>query len=464
MFSKETYQNRRKVLQEKMSDGILLFMGNTESPMNFAANPYPFRQDSSFLYYFGIQEPKLVGLIDLDKGTSIVFGNELDIDEIVWMGTQETLKAKAEKSGVEESISFEKLAEYVEKAKNKGRKIHYLPPYRPENKILLSRLLKQSIKELTPSVELIKAMVSQRSIKEEQEVVQIEQSVNITNAMHLLTMRKAKAGIKEYELYGAIQKWATSHNCGFSYPPIITTNGQILHNHYRGNTLKEGDMVLNDSGVENPMGYAGDLTRTFPVGIKFTSRQREIYEIVHQAFSEAPKMMKPGVDYKEVHRKAAEILTEGLINVGIMKGNPKEAVKSNAHSLFFQTGVGHMMGLDVHDMEDLGEEYVGYTDEDPKDTQTFGWKSLRLGKPLEAGYVLTVEPGIYFIPQLIDQWEAVKKLSEFIDYEKLQTYRDFGGIRIEDNYLITDRGYRRLGDGLISTADEIEAYRAEHLS
>lgn len=463
MFSKETYQNRRKALQAKMTDGIVLIMGNAESPMNFAANPYPFRQDSSFLYYFGIQEPKLVGLIDLDKGTTLVFGNELDIDEIVWMGTQETLKAKAEKSGVNESVNFEKLAEYVEKAQENGRKIHYLPPYRPHNKILLSQLLKLPLEELAPSVELIKAVVSQRSIKEEQEIVQIEESVNITNAMHLLAMQEAKPGLKEYELYGVIQKWATGHNCGFSYPPIITINGQILHNHYRGNTLKKGDMVLNDSGVENPMGYAGDLTRTFPVDQKFTARQREIYEIVHKAFSESPKMMKPGVDYKAVHRKAAEILVEGLVEVGIMKGNPKEAVKNNAHSLFFQTGVGHMMGLDVHDMEDLGEEYVGYTDQDPKDTQTFGWKSLRLGKPLEAGYVVTVEPGIYFIPQLIDQWEAVKKLSTFIDYEKLQAYRDFGGIRIEDNYLVTEQGNRRLGDGLISTADEIEAYRAEHL-
>jgi len=463
MFSTETYQNRRKTLQQNVKEGVILLLGNSESPINFEDNPYPFRQDSSFLYYFGIQEPKLAAIIDVDQEKTIVFGDELNIDQIVWMGIQETIQAKAEKAGVTETRGFSELEEYLKKAKNQERKIHFLPPYQPGNKMLLSKLLKTSIDSLEPSVELIKAIISQREIKEEQEVEQIQQAVNISNQMHLLAMQMAKSGMKEFELVSAIQKLANDHHARFSYQPIITKDGQILHNHYYGNTLKSGDMVLNDSGVETAMGYAGDLTRTFPVDAKFTAKQKAVYNIVHRAFKESQSLLKPGVAFKEVHRSAAVLIAQGLIDLGVMKGTAEEAVHHNAHTLFFQTGLGHMMGLDVHDMEDLGEEYVGYTEDDPKDTKTFGWKSLRLGKSLKKGFVLTVEPGIYFIPQLIDMWQAENRLKDFIDYEELSKYRNFGGIRIEDNFLITDEGHQLLGDGLISSVDEIEDFRAKHL-
>ncbi|HLS31334.1 MAG TPA: aminopeptidase P family protein [Flavobacteriaceae bacterium] len=464
MFSAKTYQNRRSTLQKNVSQGLILLLGNIENPINFADNPYPFRQDSSFIYYFGIKLPKLAAVIDIDKNKTIVFGDELSVDEIVWMGIQETIKAKAEKSGVSSTKPFSQLQSYVEKANNEGRKIHFLPPYQSVNKILLSELLDTKIENLQPSVELIKAVVSQRERKEEQEVVQIENAVNIANKMHLLAMANAKIGMKEYELVSMIQKLAADQESRFSYQPIVTVDGQILHNHYYGNELKSGDMVLNDSGVENPMRYASDLTRTFPVDKTFTMRQKSIYSIVHQAFKETQSMLKPGVEFKEVHRKAALITAQGLIDMGLMKGAAEEAVKHNAHTLFFQTGLGHQMGLDVHDMEDLGEEYVGYTPENPKDTKTFGWKSLRLGKPLEKDFVITVEPGIYFIPQLIDMWQAENRLKDFINYDKVNEFRDFGGVRIEDDILITEDSYRVLGDGLISTAEEIENFRAEHLS
>lgn len=459
MFSKETYQNRRKTLAAKLSGGILLFLGNKENPINFTDNPYPFRQDSSFLYYFGIQEPELAAVIDIDNDETILFGDELSIDEIVWMGSRETLQEKAGKSGIEKVKPLNDLFKMVAKARNKNREIHFLPPYQPSNKIVLSNLLDQKIADLKPSVSFIKAIAEQRAVKEEQEIAQIEKAVTISNEMHLLAMRLAKPGMKEFELVSAIEKYAADRETRFAYPPIITKDGQILHNHYRGNTLQEGDMVLNDSGVETSMGYAGDLTRTFPVSVQFTSRQREVYEIVHTAFKESQAIMKPGLNFKEVHRKASESLVAGLIDLGLMKGDPVEAVEKNAHTLFFQCGVGHFMGLDVHDMEDLGEEYVGYTESEPKDTKTFGWKSLRLGKALESGNVVTVEPGIYFIPQLIDIWEKENKLSEFINYDKVNAYRDFGGIRMEDDFLITASGYRLLGKGLISSLKEIEDYR-----
>ncbi|WP_126650737.1 aminopeptidase P family protein [Chryseobacterium aureum] len=464
MFSAATYQNRRAVLQSNVRNGILLFLGNIENPVNFEHNPYYFRQDSTYLYYFGIQEPRIAAIMDIDENKTLVFGDELSMDEIVWMGRQETLKEKSLKSGVSETLPYASLSQYIIKALASGRKVHYLPPYQSFNKILLADLLGIKITELQPSEAMIKAVVNQRSIKEPQEIVQIEQAVNVSNEMHLLAMRLAKPGMKEYEIANAIQYFAANKECQMSYPPIVTINGGILHNHYRLNTLQEGDLFLNDSGAETSMGYAGDLTRTFPAGKRFTTKQKEMYEVVLNAFNNAQSLLKPGIRFKDIHLKAARHLVEGLIDLGLMKGNPEDAVKNHAHTLFFQCGLGHMMGLDVHDMEDLGEQYIGYTEEDPKDTQTFGLKSLRLGKELESGFVLTVEPGIYIIPDLIDMWQAENKNSDFINYDKVNEYRNFGGIRVEDDFLITDNGYRLLGNGLIKTAEEIENYRAEHLA
>lgn len=464
MFSKETYHARRANLKKNISGGIMIFLGNIENPMNFEDNPYPFRQDSSFLYYFGIEEPKLAAAIDVDENEAIVFGDELTVDEIVWVGSQETIKEKSEKSGVANTRPYNQLFALVKKARQNGRKVHFLPPYQSVNKVLLSHLFACNIADLVPSVEFIKAVAAQRAVKEEQEVSELHKAVNITNEMHLLAMRIAQPGMKEYEIVSAVQKLAADNESSFSYPPIITVDGQTLHNHYRGNTLKSGDLVLNDSGVENKMHYAGDLTRTFPVDKSFTAEQRDLYNVVHKSFVESQAIMKPGVVFKDVHLKAVTSLTEGLIELGLMKGDPEEAVRNNAHTLFMPTGVGHYMGLDVHDMEDLGEKYVGYTADDPKDEETFGWKSLRLGKSLEKGNVVTVEPGFYVIPQLLDMWQKENKNAEFINYDKVNKLRDFGGIRIEDDFLITDKGYELIGDGLITTAEEVEAYRAEHLS
>jgi len=287
---------------------------------------------------------------------------------------------------------------------------------------------------LNPSVDLIKAVVKQRSIKEPQEIVEIEESLRVSTEMHLLAMRMAKPGIKEYEIVNAMQKFAADQNFTFAYPPIVTIHGEILHNQFQENSLKNGDLVLNDSGAESPMGYAGDLTRTFPVSGKFNDRQKELYNIVLDAYMKARELLKPGIKFKDIHLQAAKTLVEGLRNVGLMRGNVEDAVANHAHTMFFQCGLGHMMGLDVHDMEDLGEQYVGYTEAEPKDQSTFGLKSLRMGKELQTGNVLTVEPGIYIIPDLIDIWKAEKKNQEFINYDVLEEFRNFSGIRIEDNF------------------------------
>jgi Xaa-Pro aminopeptidase len=464
MFSTETYINRRQQLAQNIdAKGILLFLTNKENPINFEHNAYPFRQDSTFLYYFGIKAAGICAAIDLDTNETILFGDEASIDDIVWTGRLETLQEKATKSGVQKILSKKELASYFEKAIQQNRIIHYLPPYQAYNKILLAELTQQPVGVLQPSIPFIKAVVNQRAIKEKQEIDEIEKALAVTVEMHKLAMRITKAGMKEYEIINAMRHFAEDEGCTFAYPPIVTKHGEILHNLNSHHKVQVGDMILNDSGCETDKGYAADLTRTYPVAGTFSPAQRAIYEIVYQAIESASSILSPQTKFREVHLRAVTTLMEGLKDIGIVKGNIQDAVQANAFTLFFQCGTGHMMGLDVHDMEDLGEQYVGYSADEPKDTKTFGWKSLRLAKKLKTNNVLTVEPGIYFIPTLIDMWAGERKLSEFINYDRLAAYKDFGGIRIEDNYVITQDGYRTLGPKLIQSVDEIEDFRSSHL-
>lgn len=459
MFHKNEYIERRKQLAGQFSTGILLFLGNEESPMNFFDNTYHFRQDSTFLYYFGIQEPGLNAIIDIDEDKVILFGDEMSMDAIVWMGRQKTLRAKADDAGIAIVSPSSALESYLTENK---RKVHFLPPYRAEAKIKLADLLDLKQNQLSEevSVPFIKAVVAQRSIKSAVELVELDKASEISADMHLMAMQIARPGMTENEIAAAVHQVALKSGGQLSYPIILSVQGHILHNHHHGNTLKEGDMVLNDSGAETPMGYAGDLTRTFPAGKKFLPAQKEAYNIVLNAYQEGVKALKPGVRYLDIHNKSCLSLAEGLKSLGLMKGNLEDAVAQGAHTLFFQCGTGHMMGLDVHDMENLGEQYVGYTDELKKNTTQFGLKSLRLGKALEEGYVLTVEPGLYFIPELIDQWKENNHLSAYINYDKVEEYRNFGGIRVEDDYVITNEGSRKLGKDLAISVEEVEAIRA----
>ena len=446
----------------QFKSGILLFLGNEESPMNYADNTYHFRQDSTFLYYFGINSPGLAVVFDLDAGQTILFGDEMSMDDIVWMGRQKTLQEKASEVGLEALQPVASLASLLSAASKKGVEIHFLPPYRAENKIRLSELLSVNIQSVgaLASVSLIKAVVAQRSIKSAVEIQEIHTAVSTSVDMQLLAMQLSRPGMTEQKVAAALQEVAVTAGGNIAYPIILTINGQILHNHYHGNVLKEGDLVLNDSGAETPMGYAGDLTRTFPAGKTFTSLQKELYSVVLNSYQSAAALLKPGVRYLDVHFEACLQLAEELKALGLMKGDMKEAVQQGAHALFFQCGTGHMMGLDVHDMEDLGEQYVGYSDDLQKDTSQFGLKSLRLGKALEAGYVLTVEPGLYFIPELIDQWASQKHLSSFINYDQVNQYKSFGGIRVEDDFVITADGSSILGKPLALAIDEIEQIRS----
>ena len=447
MFSKEVYQQRRDALKTAIGEGIILLPGNEESGMNYRDNLYPFRQDSCFLYFTGIDRPDLCFMIDIDSNQEILFGDDATVEDIVWTGPQEALALQAEKSG----IAYVRLKSEIPNALRGGRNIHFLPPYRAETTIKLSEWGVTG----QPSVPLIKAIVAQRSIKSAEEVAEIEKAVATSVLMHQAAMELGIAGMTESAVAGHLQAVAIAGGGNLAFPVILTVNGQFLHNHAGSNVLKSGQMVLCDAGAENNMHYAGDLTRTFPVDQSFTSLQQEVYNIVLNAHQSAAAALKPGVLFKDVHLLACERLAEGLSDLGLMKGDPKEAVAAGAHALFFQCGLGHMMGLDVHDMENLGEEYVGYTEDLKKSTQ-FGLKSLRLGRSLEAGFVLTVEPGLYFVPDLIDAWSAESKHASFINYAEVEKFRNFGGIRIEEDFLVTPGGSRLLGPPLAKTIAELD--------
>lgn len=452
MFAKETYIQRRERLKARVRSGVVLLLGNEESPMNYAANTYPFRQDSTFLYFFGLDQPGLAAVLDLEAGTECLFGDDPSLDDIVWTGPRPLLRDRGQQVGVARTAPGKELEQVLSRAARQGRTIHILPQYRAEN----VRQIADWQVDIRPSADLIRAVVEQRSIKSPEEVEQIEMALGVTARMHTAAMKMAKPGVFEYEVAGAMEGIVASSGVRPAFPPIFSVHGEIMHNPCYDNRLQAGAIAINDSGAESPLHYASDITRTVPIGGRFSPKQREIYSIVLKAQEQAIAAAAPGVEWRQVHRLAAVALMEGLKELGLVRGDPQEAVAAGAHTLFFPTGVGHMMGLDVHDMEPLGEDYVGYTDTIRRNPE-FGWRYLRLAKPVEPGFVITVEPGIYFIPALIDRRRAEGKYDQFIDYGKVEAYRGFGGVRIEDDILITSDGCRILGPHIPKTIAEVEA-------
>ncbi|MFH0842985.1 MAG: aminopeptidase P family protein [Bacteroidota bacterium] len=457
MFKSEVYIKRREELHKMMKMGLALFTGNNEASMNYPSNTYHFRQDSDFLYYFGIDLPGFAGLMDFSSGKDWIFGNDIDLDDIVWMGPQPAVKELAEKCGVTNTAPFSKLEEVIRNAMAKKIKVHFLPPYRGENKMILGSLLKENpcqMKTLA-STDLIKAVVSMRSVKEKIEIDEIEKAVDIAYDMHVTAMKMCKPGIREQDIFGTIEGIALAKGGGTSFPIILSMNGQTLHNHGHGNILKKGRMMVTDAGAETNMHYASDITRTTPVGGKFSDLQNEIYEIVLKANTGAIKAAGPDRTNKELHLLACGIIASGMKEIGLMKGDTDEAVAEGAHALFMPHGLGHMLGLDVHDMEALGENYIGYND-NVKRSDQFGLAYLRFALPFKPGHVFTIEPGCYFIPELIEKWKTEGKFRDFINYSKIDKYMSIGGIRIEDNVLITEKGHKVLGKPIPKTITEIE--------
>lgn len=457
MFKPETYARRRKLLKKQVGRGVLVFLGNEECPMNYPANTYPFRQDSTFLYFFGLNSPGLAAVVDVDENKDILFGDDIGIEDVIWMGHLPKLKDRARSVGVSRTAPRKAFEDYIRKAVSSRRPVHYLPPYRAETARAYTDLLKIPHKDLKAKASnvFIKAVVDQRLVKSKEEVREIEGALNVTHDMFLAAMKLAKPGRYEQVISGVMEGIALSRGYRLAFPPIVTINGQILHNHYHGNELAKGRLLVLDVGVESAMSYACDITRTVPVGGRFNRRQKDIYEIVLAALESAIRSMKPGVMFKEIHLKAAGIIARGLKDLGLMKGDPSEAVAQGAHALFFPHGLGHNMGLDVHDMEDLGENHVGYNDTVKRSDQ-FGLAYLRMARELRPGYVMTVEPGIYFIPALVEKWRREKKHRDFIAYEKVDKFLDFGGVRLEDDVLVTEKGRRVLGPPIPKTPVDIE--------
>ncbi len=461
MFSPNAYADRRKALMSMMeSDGIVVIFGNEYSPMNYEDNIYPFRQDSNFLYFAGINDAHHLMIIDLNEGNSKLFGNDRSLDHIVWMGEATSMAEKSTAINADAFADYQEGLNEIRSAAHRGIPIHYLPPYRHDRAIILADCLGKSVAEAQQgySEELCKAVIRLRSIKSDAEIKEMEIAVNTTRDMHHAAMEALAAGQLEADTAGLVEGIAIRGQGRLAYPCIATVNGEILHNHHHHNLTQEGQLFLLDAGASSPSQYAGDITRTFPVSTKFTDFQKDIYQVVLDSQMAAIAKLRPGYRFLEAHLTSAKVIASGLKDLGLMKGNVDEAVAAGAHALFFPHGLGHMIGLDVHDMEDLNEDWVGYNDEVQRSDQ-FGLRSLRLGKELEAGHVLTVEPGLYFIPALIEGWAAEQKHAEFINYEAVKQHIDFGGIRIEDNIAITQNGYRILGDPIAKKIAEVEQLR-----
>lgn len=457
LFPSNVYVNRRTRLMQKISSGILLLPGNNYSPMNYPANSYRFRQDSTFLYLIGLQLPGLAAIIDIDLQTCTLYGDDVDIDDIIWMGYQPKLQELAERVGIKTVKPLRSLHDDVTNALLSQRKVHYIPPYRHDTMILLNQLLKIPFQELKnqASAEAIRALVSLREIKETFEIEQMKIAAQIGFNMHMEALKLIKPDLYESDIAGTVEGIALSADGNVSFQVICTTHGEILHNHNHSNKLINGKLLLLDAGAENQMHYCSDFTRVFPVSGKFTEQQKNIYNIVLEANNKAFQMLRPSIPFRDVHIKACQIIALRLNELGLMKGNPDEAVANGAHALFFPHGLGHMIGLDVHDMENYGENFVGYGDVIERSTQ-FGLAYLRFAKPLKSGFCLTIEPGIYFIPPLIEKWKAERKFEHFINYNEIEKYLDFGGIRLEDNVLITENRAEYIGERIPIDPNDIE--------
>jgi Xaa-Pro aminopeptidase len=458
MFDAAIYRERRNRLKKDVGSGLILLLGNDEVGMNYAANTFHFRQDSTFLYFFAVDLPGVAAVIDVDQNTETLFGDDLTVADIVWTGPQPTIADQCKPAGIASNAPMAELEKRVAEAIAQGRRVHFLKPYRTEHTLKLTALLgiKPTMVASYRSEPLHKAVVAQRNIKSAAEVAEIERGVGVSREMYLAAMAAAKPGKHEYEVVAEIIRVAKARGYDLSFPIICSVHGETLHNHGHANLMQAGDVMVLDSGVETANKYASDITRTIPVGGKFSAQQRLIYEMVLRAQLAAIKAIKPGVPYKEVHLLAARSFATDLKAAGLMKGDVDEAVAAGAHALFFPHGLGHMIGLDVHDLENLGEQYVGY-EPGVERSQQFGLGYLRLARKLQPGFVLTVEPGLYFIPQLIDQWKAEKQNGAFINYKEVEKFRNARGYRIEDNVLVTKSGNRVLGPPIPKTVADVEA-------
>ena len=472
MFSKEIYSSRRKTLVGKMrgESGIAVFLGNVEAPAQYRDNAYKWRQDSNWLYFFGIDEPRFAATIDLESGRETVYADDFEVDDIIWMGPMPSVASLAESAGVGNTARYDDLKTTVAEARAKGRKIHFLPCTRHYNAIVMGALLGidpfETFSEgkkgcAKASRAMVEAVISMRLVKSSEEIELLDKAAVLGQEMHTVARKGIIPGRLEQEIVAEMESVALSKGWGISFPTILTQHGEIFHCHSHQCPVVPGKLMVVDAGVESNDHYASDFTRTYPTSGKFSPRQRDIYTTVYECHELAFAMTAPGVEYRDVHLAAARKMLENLSQIGLVRGSIDSMMETGVAGLFMPHGLGHNMGLDVHDMEDFGENLVGYGPGQRRSTQ-LGLGSLRMARSLVEGNVVTDEPGIYFIPDLIEQWKAEGTGKGFVNYDKLKEYYDFGGIRIEDDVLVTADGARRLGGKrLPASADEVEQAMAE---
>ena len=462
MFPAATYAARREALLARLraagARGLALLPGHVDSPMNYHDNVYDFRQDSSFLYFCGLEQPGLALVLDIDEGRATLHGDDVSIDDIVWTGPLPSVAERAARAGLASHAAFAALAPALAAARAGGREVHYLPPFRGETRLALAAWLGLADAQLGAGASrtLTQAVIALRAVKSAEEIAEIEDALHVTHDLHLLAMRMSRPGVVEQEVVGAMEGLALARGRRLAYASIFTSRGEILHNHDHSVRLAGGEMIVNDTGANSPIGYASDITRTIPVGGRFQGLQAEMYELVLEAQTRAIAAVAPGVPYRAIHELACETMVAGMVDLGFMRGDPKEAVQAGAHAIFFQCGTGHMMGLDVHDMEGLGENDVGYGEGFVR-SALFGHKSLRLARPLREGFVVTIEPGVYVNRWLTERWKAEGRHAGFIDYAMFEKHAAFGGLRIEDDVLVTADGHRELGPHIARNRTDVEA-------
>ena len=462
MFPAATYQQRRAALLARLRDagarGLVLLPGHVDSPMNYRDNAYDFRQDSSFLYFCGLQQPELALVLDIDDGGATLHGDDIGIDHLVWTGPLPSVAERAAQSGIELTATNAQLAATLATGRAAGRPLHFLRPYRGETRLALAAWLGLADAQIDDAARraLTLAVIALRAVKSTGEISEIENALHVTREMHHLAMRMSRPGVVEQEIVGAMEGLALAHGRRLAYPSIFTSRGEILHNDDHSVKLKGGELIVNDTGANSPIGYASDITRTIPAGGRFAGLQADLYDLVLDAQRQAIAAVAPGVAYRDIHELACRVMVEGMKSLGFMRGDAAEVVQAGAHAIFFQCGTGHMMGLDVHDMEGLGENDVGYGEGFTR-SPLFGHKSLRLARPLQPGFVVTIEPGIYINRWLTERWQAEGRHAAFIDYAMFDRHADFGGIRIEDDILVTADGRRELGPPIARTRADVEA-------
>lgn len=460
MFSREIYVQRRAELKRRVGEGLILLFGNNDAPNNYPSNTYRFRQDSCFLYYFGQKREGLVGVIDIDNDREYLFGDDIDIDDIIWYGYVPSVKELAAEVGVTHTAPMQALKTMIDAVQAKGQAIHFIPQCRHDLMIQLADLMgfhPLQSKEKA-SVKLIKAIVDMRAVKKPEEIKELKAAAEIGYIMHTTAMKLCAPTVTEKYIAGVIEGIAMSRGDQYAFQTILSMHGEIQHGFPSYTPMESGRLMLCDAGAESKENYCSDNTRVTPISGKFTQQQRDIYQAVEAAHDWVITNAKPDVKWLDMHIGACRILTDHLKAIGLMKGDADEAVHAGAHALFMPHGLGHMMGMDVHDMEGLGQNYVGFDAEVQPSTQ-FGLNCLRCGRRLQRGFVMTDEPGIYFIPHLIDLWKSQNMHKDFINYEAIEPFRDFGGVRLEDDILITQDGCQIIGDKIIPYhIDDVEAY------